>query len=58
MLSAQIMFTEELTGCYEQVIKNFGLEFSYVDTSNFDELQKSIKPNTKLIYVETPTNRC
>lgn len=41
---------------FEQVIKNFGLEFSYIDTSNFDELQKAVKANTKLIYVETPTN--
>lgn len=41
---------------FEQVIKNFGLEFSYVDTSNFDKLQKAVKDNTKLIYVETPTN--
>ncbi|MDZ4713156.1 MAG: PLP-dependent aspartate aminotransferase family protein [bacterium] len=41
---------------FEQVIKNFGLEFSYVDTSSFDELQKAVKDNTKLIYVETPTN--
>ncbi|MEO6696352.1 MAG: PLP-dependent aspartate aminotransferase family protein [Ignavibacteria bacterium] len=41
---------------FEQVIKNYGVEFSYVDTSNFDELQKSVKENTKLIYVETPTN--
>lgn len=41
---------------FELVIKNLGLEFSYVDTSNFDELKKSIRNNTKLIYVETPTN--
>lgn len=41
---------------YEQVIKNYGLEFSYVDTSNFNELQSSVQKNTKFIYVETPTN--
>ncbi len=41
---------------FEQVIKNYGLEFSYVNTSDFDELKKSIKTNTKFIYVETPTN--
>lgn len=41
---------------FEQVIKNFGLEFSYVDTSCFEELKKSVKENTKFIYVETPTN--
>lgn len=41
---------------YEQVIKKSGIEFTYADTSNFEELQKSVKENTKLIYVETPTN--
>ena len=41
---------------FEQVIKNYGLEFSYVDTSDFEELKNSIKENTKFIYVETPTN--
>ncbi|MFZ1320790.1 MAG: PLP-dependent aspartate aminotransferase family protein [Ignavibacteria bacterium] len=41
---------------YEQVMKNYGLEFSYVDTSDNDALMNAIKPNTKFIYVETPTN--
>lgn len=41
---------------YEQIIKNFGLEFSYADTSNLDDIKNALKPNTKLIYIETPTN--
>jgi len=41
---------------YERVIKEYGLDFSYIDTSNFDELQGAIRSNTKFIYVETPTN--
>ncbi|MBV6480173.1 MAG: Cystathionine gamma-lyase [Ignavibacteria bacterium] len=41
---------------YEQVIKNFGLEFDYVDSSDFDKLKNAVKSNTKFIYVETPTN--
>ena len=41
---------------YEQVIRNFGLEFDYIDTSNFDKLTNAVKSNTKFIYVETPTN--
>ena len=41
---------------FEQVIKNFGMEFSYVDTSDFEVLKSSVKENTKFIYVETPTN--
>ena len=35
----------------------FGIEYSYVDASaNIDEWKKNIKPNTKMIYVESPTN--
>lgn len=33
-----------------------GIEFSYVDTSNIDEVKKLIKSNTKAIYIETPSN--
>lgn len=41
---------------FEQIIKNYGLEFSYVNTSDINETKKAIKKNTKFIYVETPTN--
>ncbi|MBK6537915.1 MAG: PLP-dependent transferase [Ignavibacteria bacterium] len=41
---------------FEQIIKNYGLEFSYVNTSDINETKKAIKYNTKFIYVETPTN--
>ena len=38
-------------------LSRFGIEFSYVDASaNIDEWQKNIRPNTKMIYVESPTN--
>jgi len=39
-----------------QLLVHFGLEFSYVDTSNLAKVQAAIKPNTKMIYAETPTN--
>lgn len=41
---------------FEQVMKEFGLEFSYVDTSDIAKTKAAIKDNTKLIYIETPTN--
>ncbi|MBP9192889.1 MAG: PLP-dependent transferase [Ignavibacteria bacterium] len=41
---------------FEQIIKNYGLEFSYVDTSDNEALKNAVKDNTKFIYVETPTN--
>jgi cystathionine beta-lyase len=35
---------------------DFGLEFSYVDTSRLDKVREAIKANTRMLYVETPTN--
>lgn len=34
----------------------YGIETSLVDTSNLDEIKKAIRPNTKLIHIETPGN--
>jgi len=41
---------------FEFVMRDFGLDFSWVDTSDILNIKNAIKPNTKLIYVETPTN--
>ena len=38
------------------VLKRLGLEFTAVDTRDLTAVQKTIKPNTKAIYLETPTN--
>ncbi|MDR3046625.1 MAG: PLP-dependent aspartate aminotransferase family protein [Bacteroidales bacterium] len=40
----------------EKYWKNFGVESTYIDTTNVDNIKKSIKPNTKMLYIETPTN--
>ena len=34
----------------------FGVEYSAIDTSDMDEIEKHIRPNTKLLYLETPAN--
>ncbi len=39
-----------------QLLVHFGLEFSFVDTSCLENVNRALKPNTKMIYVETPTN--
>ena len=36
--------------------QNFKVELSYVDARNPDLVEKAIKPNTKLVWLETPTN--
>lgn len=41
---------------FETVRRRFGLEFSFVDTSNLDHVRESIRPATRLIFLETPTN--
>jgi len=41
---------------FEQVWKKFGLDFSYVDGTKPENFEKAIKENTKLFWVETPTN--
>jgi cystathionine beta-lyase/cystathionine gamma-synthase len=41
---------------FNQVLAGFGLEFTYVDTSDADKVERAIRKNTRLLYVETPTN--
>jgi len=41
---------------FNQVLANFGLEFSYIDTSKPDNVERAIRRNTKLVYIESPTN--
>lgn len=39
-----------------QLLVQFGLEFSFVDTSNIAQVRAAVRPKTRMIYVETPTN--
>ena len=41
---------------FNQIIANYGIGFSYVDTSNPENVSRAIQPNTKLVHIETPTN--
>lgn len=41
---------------FERVLRRFGLDFSYVDTSDVRNVEAAMKPNTKLLFLETPTN--
>jgi cystathionine gamma-synthase/cystathionine gamma-lyase len=40
----------------EQVVKNWGVTTDYVDIDQIGEFETAIQPNTKLIWIETPTN--
>lgn len=41
---------------FEKVFRDFGLDFTYVDAANTSAVAAAIKPETKMIWVETPTN--
>ncbi|OQA88809.1 MAG: Methionine gamma-lyase [Bacteroidetes bacterium ADurb.Bin234] len=43
-------------GILEQDFSRFNVEASFVNTSNTDNIIKAIKPNTKVLYIETPAN--
>src|SRR5579884_4046420 len=44
------------TRLFNQIVVNYGIEFTYVDTSNPENVRRAIRPTTKLVHIETPTN--
>jgi len=40
----------------ETVLKRFGVEATLVDTSDLAQLQRAMRPNTRMVYIETPGN--
>jgi cystathionine gamma-synthase/cystathionine beta-lyase len=55
-----ILVTEDLYGgtyrLFEQVFQQFGLEFSYLDTSDLEAVRNGIRANTRAVFVESLTN--
>ena len=41
---------------FSRVLSNYGVEFSFVDTSDLNNVEAAIRENTRMVYVETPTN--
>ncbi|MHB0971362.1 MAG: cystathionine gamma-synthase [Thermoanaerobaculia bacterium] len=41
---------------FERVLLRFGLEFTYVDTANTAAVEAALRPNTRMLFLETPTN--
>ena len=44
------------TRLFDQVLARYGLEFTYVDTSHAESVDRAIRSTTKLVHIETPTN--
>ena len=40
----------------EKVFKRHGFDVDFVDTKELDDVRKTFKPNTKMVFIETPTN--
>ncbi|MBK8812190.1 MAG: cystathionine gamma-synthase [Acidobacteria bacterium] len=41
---------------FNRVLSNYGVEFDLVDTTDISAVERAFKPNTKMVFVETPTN--
>jgi cystathionine beta-lyase/cystathionine gamma-synthase len=41
---------------FERVLRQYQLSFTYVDTSQPDLVEAAIRPETKMLFIETPTN--
>jgi cystathionine beta-lyase/cystathionine gamma-synthase len=41
---------------FNQIVVNYGIEFTYVDTADAEQVRKALRPNTRLVHIETPTN--
>jgi cystathionine beta-lyase/cystathionine gamma-synthase len=41
---------------FSRILANYGIEFTYVDTSEVSDVEAALRENTRMLYVETPTN--
>ena len=41
---------------FDKVLTRYGLQFSYVDTSDLAAVERAMTPRTKMVFIETPTN--
>src|SRR5512140_3933069 len=41
---------------FSKILANFGVTFAYVDTTDAEAVRKAVTPETRMLFVETPTN--
>lgn len=41
---------------FDKVLRHDGMDFSFVDLTKVENFEKAVKPNTKMVWLETPTN--
>ena len=55
-----VIIGDVIYGCsytlFAKILCSFGISYTRVDTTKVEEIEKAIRPNTTLVYVETPAN--
>ncbi|WP_407408689.1 bifunctional cystathionine gamma-lyase/homocysteine desulfhydrase [Peribacillus sp.] len=55
-----VLLTDDVYGgsfrVMTKILNRFGLEATFIDTSDIDSIEKGIKQNTKALFIESPTN--
>ena len=41
---------------FDKIVRHYGVEFSYVTTSDPEAVRNALRPNTRMLFIETPTN--
>ncbi len=41
---------------FNQIVSHYGIEFTYVDTADLEALTGALRPETRLVHIETPSN--
>ncbi len=55
LLASSVLYSSSRT-IVETELSRFGITADFIDTSNLDEIKKHLKPNTKLLLIESPAN--
>ncbi len=41
---------------FDKIVRHYGVDFSYVNSSNLGDVARAMRPNTRMVFIETPTN--
>src|SRR5688572_13400536 len=41
---------------FDKIVRHYGVSFSYVDTTDLEAISGAIRPDTKMVFIESPTN--
>src|SRR4030095_16541016 len=41
---------------FDKIVRHYGIDFTYVNTANVSQIKASMRPNKRMLFIETPTN--